>query len=208
MYITYTLDQCFNWKKQKTKTKQTYVRLNAALMSKPWGAPASEKQDQHLTASAFTVIHHISGSVSGPYHVQPGQSCSCRTCLWMTPHICSLLQSWLWQRWCASQRCESAATFSRKYYHQSNRTFSRFYILQHQHQTLVLRSNDSLSCRCFPDLLARSIHFPLNHLTVGFFSNDVALTLATNVMFPPEWKVIGNLPSLKSYSFFFSWLAC
>lgn len=59
--------------------------------------------------------------------------------------------------------------------------------LQHW-STLVLRSYVSFSCRCFPDLLARSIHFPLNHLTVGFFSNDSAFTLATNVMFSPAQK--------------------
>lgn len=56
------------------------------------------------------------------------------------------------------------------------------------HITFVLRSYVSFSCRCFPDLLARSIHFPLNHLMVGFFSNDSAFTLATNVMFSPAQK--------------------
>lgn len=62
-----------------------------------------------------------------------------------------------------------------------------FQCLQHV-STLVLRSNDSFSCRCFPDLLARSIHFPLNHLTVGFFSSDSAFTLATNVIFSPAQR--------------------
>lgn len=52
-------------------------------------------------------------------------------------------------------------------------------------RTFVLRSKVSFSCRCFPDLLARSIHFPLNHLMVGFFSRDSAFTLATKVMFSP-----------------------
>lgn len=65
-------------------------------------------------------------------------------------------------------------------------------------RTLVLRSKVSFSWRCFPDLLARSIHFPLNHLMVGFFSRDSAFTLATNVMFSPGHD--------KSSNFFWSCL--
>lgn len=54
--------------------------------------------------------------------------------------------------------------------------------------TLVWRSKDSFSCRCFPALLARSIHFPLNHLTFGFRRRSLASTLAINVIFPPFRK--------------------
>lgn len=51
--------------------------------------------------------------------------------------------------------------------------------------TLVRRSKLSFSCRCFPVLLARSIHFPLNHLTVGLRSKSLASTFAIKVMSPP-----------------------
>lgn len=57
-----------------------------------------------------------------------------------------------------------------------------------QRHTLVWRSKDSFSCRCFPALLARSIHFPLNHLTFGFRRRSLASTLAINVIFPPFRK--------------------
>lgn len=57
-----------------------------------------------------------------------------------------------------------------------------------QRHTLVWRSKDSFSCRCFPALLARSIHFPLNHLTFGFRRRSLASTLAINVIFPPFEK--------------------
>jgi len=52
-------------------------------------------------------------------------------------------------------------------------------------RTLVSRSKLSLSWRCFPVLLARSIHFPLNHLIVGLRRRSFASTLATKVMSPP-----------------------
>ena len=35
-------------------------------------------------------------------------------------------------------------------------------------------------------MLARSIHFPLNHLTVGFLRRSSALTLAMKVIFAPR----------------------
>ena len=44
--------------------------------------------------------------------------------------------------------------------------------------TLVIRSKVSLSCRCFPVLLARSIHLPLTHFTVGLRRRSLASTLA------------------------------
>lgn len=53
------------------------------------------------------------------------------------------------------------------------------------YNTLLARSNVSFSCKCFPVLLARSIHFPLNHLIVGLRRRSLASTLATNVMSPP-----------------------
>lgn len=52
--------------------------------------------------------------------------------------------------------------------------------------TLVKRSKLSFSCRCFPVLLARSIHFPLNHLIVGFRSRSLASTLAMKLASPPD----------------------
>lgn len=55
---------------------------------------------------------------------------------------------------------------------------------------LVPRSYASFSCRCFPDLLARSIHFPLNHFTEGFFSSDSAFTLAVKVMLRPAGSTV------------------
>lgn len=51
--------------------------------------------------------------------------------------------------------------------------------------TFVSRSNVSLSCKCFPVLLARSIHFPLNHLMVGLRRRSLASTLATKLASPP-----------------------
>lgn len=53
------------------------------------------------------------------------------------------------------------------------------------YSTLVNRSKVSFSCKCFPVLLARSIHFPLNHLIVGLRRRSLASTLATKVMSPP-----------------------
>lgn len=52
--------------------------------------------------------------------------------------------------------------------------------------TLVSRSNVSFSCKCFPVLLARSIHFPLNHLTVGLRRRSLASTLAVKLTSPPS----------------------
>lgn len=51
--------------------------------------------------------------------------------------------------------------------------------------TLDNLSKVSFSCKCFPVLLARSIHFPLNHLIVGLRRRSLASTLATNVTSPP-----------------------
>ena len=51
--------------------------------------------------------------------------------------------------------------------------------------TLVSRSKVSLSCRCFPVLLARSIHLPLNHFTVGLRRRSLASTLAMKWMSAP-----------------------
>lgn len=52
--------------------------------------------------------------------------------------------------------------------------------------TRVCLSKVSFSWRCFPALLARSIHFPLNHLMVGFLRRSSALTLAIKVIFSPR----------------------
>lgn len=52
-------------------------------------------------------------------------------------------------------------------------------------RTFVCRSKVSFSCRCFPVLLARSIHLPLNHLMVGLRRRSLASTLAMKVMSPP-----------------------
>lgn len=51
--------------------------------------------------------------------------------------------------------------------------------------TFVNRSNVSLSCKCFPVLLARSIHFPLNHLMFGLRRRSLASTLAMKLTSPP-----------------------
>lgn len=51
--------------------------------------------------------------------------------------------------------------------------------------TFVNRSNVSLSCKCFPVLLARSIHFPLNHLMFGLRRRSLPSTLAMKLTSPP-----------------------
>lgn len=56
-------------------------------------------------------------------------------------------------------------------------------------RTFVCRSKVSFSCRCFPVLLARSIHLPLNHLIVGLRRRSLASTLAMKVMSPPLIQV-------------------
>ena len=58
-----------------------------------------------------------------------------------------------------------------------------------QSHTRECLSKVSFSWRCFPALLARSIHFPLNHLIVGFLRRSSALTLAIKVIFSPREKV-------------------
>lgn len=72
------------------------------------------------------------------------------------------------------------------------------------HSTLVIRSKVSFSCKCFPVLLARSIHFPLNHLMVGLRRRSLASTLATKVMSPPlgtkQYNMTTDCPTVQKVS--------
>lgn len=83
-----------------------------------------------------------------------------------------------------------------------SRALARYY----SKSTFENRSNVSFSCRCFPVLLARSIHFPLNHLIVGLRRRSLASTFAMKVTSPPletkntvVKKMSHNCPIDESY---------
>lgn len=202
---------------------QTYVRLNAALMSNPSSTQTSETERNLRNALEQPGRDRRRQTLS--HRVQSGQSYSCQTGPWKRPHTCRPRRSQPWLTGSASQTCrpagDAAADVRAKNVEKYN-SRSLNCVSGHQSSevslssTLLWRSYDSFSCRCFPDLLARSIHFPLNHLTEGFFSSDSAFTLARNVMFCPaqinsfDWvcKNKSRIPAASPFlSFpFISWM--